>query len=173
MSASPVVRRSSNASGSLSPPSTDGLVNWYEAEEERIINLLSRKLEQLREEKIALENTLEAESESQVNRLNRELSVLRRQQQQQQQSQSQQGGQNGVDAAQPAPATSDPRYPSSEIMLDAMRRENESLRTRLMDIENDYIRMRRLNEVYREELIEHRRRRLRFSCAASAWRPDR
>ncbi|EMD34710.1 hypothetical protein CERSUDRAFT_116898 [Gelatoporia subvermispora B] len=43
-------------------------------------------------------------------------------------------------------------------MLDAMRRENEHLRSRLVDTERDYVRISRLNEVYREELIEHRRR---------------
>lgn len=44
------------------------------------------------------------------------------------------------------------------MMLDAMRRENEQLRTRLVETERDYIRITRLNEIYREELIDHRRR---------------
>lgn len=48
--------------------------------------------------------------------------------------------------------------PSGEAMLEAMRRENEQLRNRLVDTERDYIRISRLNEIYREELIEHRRR---------------
>lgn len=48
--------------------------------------------------------------------------------------------------------------PNAEIMLEAMRRENEQLRARLVDTERDYIRIARLNEVYREELIDHRRR---------------
>jgi hypothetical protein len=48
--------------------------------------------------------------------------------------------------------------PSGESMLEAMRRENEQLRNRLVDTERDYIRISRLNEIYREELIEHRRR---------------
>ena len=43
-------------------------------------------------------------------------------------------------------------------MLEAMRRENEQLRNRLVDTERDYIRISRLNEIYREELIDHRRR---------------
>jgi hypothetical protein len=43
-------------------------------------------------------------------------------------------------------------------MLDAMRRENDQLRSRLVDTERDYIRISRLNEIYRQELIEHRRR---------------
>ena len=51
-----------------------------------------------------------------------------------------------------------PAEPTTEVMLEAMRRENEQLRVRLMDTERDYIRVTRLNEVYREELIEHRRR---------------
>lgn len=45
-----------------------------------------------------------------------------------------------------------------EVVLEALRRENEALRSRLTDAERDYIRMTRLNEIYREELIDHRRR---------------
>ena len=106
---------------------------------------------QLREEKITLENALEAESESHVNRLNRELSLLR-------------ARQRGADDLEPSSVPqnvspgSDPRFPTPEAMLDAMRKENESLRNRLVDTERDYVRIARLNEVYREELIDHRRR---------------
>ena len=53
---------------------------------------------------------------------------------------------------------SDPGEPSAEMMLEAMRRENEHLRNKLVDTERDYIRISRLNEIYREELIVHRRR---------------
>ena len=52
----------------------------------------------------------------------------------------------------------DPASPNMETMFEAMRRENEHLRSRLADTERDYIRIKRLNEIYREELIEHRRR---------------
>jgi len=117
---------------------------------------------QLREEKIQLENALEAESESHVNRLSRELSALRLAQQQQQQQQS---GSNGAPcspdnkAGLPTSLTGrDPMVPSAEVMLEAMRRENEQLRNRLVDTERDYVRVARLNEIYREELLEHRRR---------------
>ncbi len=55
-------------------------------------------------------------------------------------------------------AGTDPASPSMETMFEAMRRENEQLRSRLADTERDYIRITRLNEIYREELIEHRRR---------------
>jgi hypothetical protein len=91
-----------------------------------------------------------------VNRLSRELSALRlAQQQQQQQSET-----NGM------PHSPDNRFlagrdhmaPSAEVMLEAMRRENEQLRNRLVDTERDYVRVARLNEVYREELLDHRRR---------------
>lgn len=57
-----------------------------------------------------------------------------------------------------APVAVGPSDPSTEMMLDAMRRENEQLRTRLVETERDYIRITRLNEIYREELIDHRRR---------------
>lgn len=107
-----------------------------------------------------MENALEAESESHVNRLSRELSALRLAQQQQQQS-----GINGIPRSpdnRVGPPTfmagRDPMVPSAEVMLEAMRRENEQLRNRLADTERDYVRVARLNEVYREELLEHRRR---------------
>lgn len=52
----------------------------------------------------------------------------------------------------------DPNEPSVEIMLETMRRENEQLRNKLADTERDYIRVMRLNEIFREELIDHRTR---------------
>ncbi|KAF9818024.1 hypothetical protein IEO21_02985 [Rhodonia placenta] len=161
MSVSPPVRRYSSTTSS----SREDLINQYEAEEERIINVLSRKLERLREEKIALENTLEAESESHVNRLSREISALRLAQQQQQAQVN--GGTMGSGSGSPVDTRlglhtflgyRNPAEPSSEMMLEAMRRENEQLRSRLVDTERDYMRITRLNEIYREELIEHRRR---------------
>ncbi|KAG6909928.1 hypothetical protein DXG01_014450 [Tephrocybe rancida] len=154
MSLSPPIRRLSTTNSS----SKEDLINAYEAEEERIINILSRKLEQLREEKIELENVLEAESESHVNRMARELTALR---------QGQNGGaSNSSISASPETGIGfrsfmtggSPGDPSAETMLEAMRRENEHLRSKLVDTERDYIRISRLNEVYREELIEHRRR---------------
>ncbi|GJE93722.1 hypothetical protein PsYK624_098830 [Phanerochaete sordida] len=147
MSVSPPHRRLSSASTS----SKESLINAYEAEEERIINILSRKLEKLREEKIELENALEAESEHHVNRLSREISALRLVQQQ---AVNGSGTLSPVEARMPA----DPLQPNTEVMLDAMRRENEQLRARLVETERDYIRITRLNEIYREELIEHRRK---------------
>lgn len=138
---SPPIRRLSVSSMTKQ----EELINAYEAEEERIMNVLSKKLEQLREEKIELENTLEAESESHVNRLTRELTSLRLAQQQLQ----------GIGIS---PTATGPSDPSAEIMLAALQRENEALRSRLADTERDYVRISRLNEVYREELLEHRNR---------------
>jgi uncharacterized membrane protein len=162
----------------MGPPAMDGLVNYYEAEQERIINLLSRKLEQvrspfcffspfftlflnrwsqLRVEKIQLENALEAESESQVNRLNRELTALRRQHQQPQPPNGSAGPSTPSKQAGSGSSNAyDPNLPTTDVLLDVLRSENESLRNRLVDIERDYLRAKRLNEVYREELIEHR-----------------
>ncbi|KAJ6572122.1 hypothetical protein B0H19DRAFT_1132638 [Mycena capillaripes] len=139
MSISPPIRRLSVSSMTRQ----EELINAYEAEEERIMNVLSKKLEQLREEKIEIENVLEAESESHVNRLTRELSSLRLAQQQL----------AGIGASPTGPSD-----PSVEIMLAALQRENEALRSRLVDTERDYVRISRLNEVYREELLEHRNR---------------
>ncbi|KAF8496982.1 hypothetical protein JB92DRAFT_2746006 [Gautieria morchelliformis] len=150
MSSSPMLRRLSSSTSTSGDPKED-LINAYEAEEERIINVLSRKLEQLREEKITLENALEAESESHVNRLNRELSLLRARQRAADEIELPSTGQMAVPGF-------DPRFPTPEAMLEAMRKENESLRNRLVDTERDYVRIARLNEVYREELIDHRRR---------------
>lgn len=110
---------------------------------------------------------LEAESESHVNRLSRELSVLRAQAQA---NTSGTGSGNGHGSTTASGASSpqvvrapflsgrDPTAPSAEVMLEAMRRENEQLRTRLVDTERDYVRISRLNDIYREELLELRRR---------------
>ncbi|KAJ6469408.1 hypothetical protein C8R45DRAFT_837500 [Mycena sanguinolenta] len=137
MSISPPIRRMSVSSITRQ----EELINAYEAEEERIMNVLSKKLEQLREEKIELENVLEAESESHVNRLTRELTSLRLEL-------------AGLDASSPV----GPSNPSMEIMLAALQRENEALRSRLVAMERDYVRVSRLNEVFREELLDHRNR---------------
>lgn len=101
-----------------------------------------------------MENALEAESESQVNRLNRELSVLRRQQQQQGQNGS--AGPTSPKQAGSSSSPYDPYIPTTDVLFDALRKENETLRNRLVDIERDYLKVKRLNEVYREELIDHR-----------------
>ncbi|RDX54783.1 hypothetical protein OH76DRAFT_1316927, partial [Lentinus brumalis] len=160
MSVSPPIRRLSTSSSSR-----EDLIYQYEAEEERIINVLSRKLEKLREEKIELENVLEAESESHVNKLSRELSALRLAQQQQQAGSSHV---NGSGSTSPQDTRTGPQLahllnrngadPTPDLILDALRRENEALRSRLVETEQDFIRISRLNEVYREELIQHRRR---------------
>lgn len=52
----------------------------------------------------------------------------------------------------------DPHNPSADITTNALRRENEMLRNRLVDTEREFVRMVRLNDIYREELIELRRR---------------
>ena len=184
MSLSPPIRRlSSTSSASSTSKREEDLINAYEAEEERIINVLSRKLEkvrlllillkehpslnircnapQLQEEKIDLENALEAESESHVNRLSRELSALRLLASQQNGGSPGLGGiaVNGDGAQSPTVLRlPNPVVPSSEDMLEAMRRENEHLRNRLVDTEREFIRISKLNEIYREELIQHRRR---------------
>ena len=107
---------------------------------------------------------LEAESESHVNRLSRELSALRLAQQV---ASQQNGGSPGVGAigingdGTQSPTLlrlPNPLAPSSDDMLEAMRRENDQLRNRLVETEREFIRISRLNEVYREELIQHRRR---------------
>ena len=117
---------------------------------------------------------LEAESEAHVNRLNREISALRL-------AAATQNGTNGVNGADatgnnsaPTPAMADDLAefrtrrraslagltsgPSTDIVLEALRRENEQLRSRVADMERDYVKLMRLNEIYREELIDHRRR---------------
>ncbi|KAI0824796.1 hypothetical protein BC628DRAFT_1419567 [Trametes gibbosa] len=165
MSVSPPIRRFSSTSSS----SREDLIYQYEAEEERIINILSRKLEQLREEKIELENVLEQESELHVNRLSREISALRLAQHQQQQQQLV-GPSYTNGSGNASPFESRPQLGQllngngngagsfPDTILDALRRENEALRNRLVETEQDFIRISRLNEVYREELIQHRGR---------------
>ena len=55
MSLSPPIRRLSSASSVSSNKREEDLINAYEAEEERIINVLSRKLEKVRPLAIHLE----------------------------------------------------------------------------------------------------------------------
>ena len=127
-------------------------------------------LRQLQEEKIELENVLEAESEAQVNRLNREISALKL-------AAAQNGTNGGEGMSSNVTSTSaladdlaefrtrrrgslagTNASPSTDIVLEALRRENEQLRARAADMERDYVKLMRLNEIYREELIDHRRR---------------
>lgn len=136
------------------------LINAYEHEEERIIMKLTHKLEQvshrtslglclyshrqLRQEKIQLENALEAESESHVNRLTRELLALRRQQQLQQQQQASIGNGEFLQGHDSHSSTGSSSMlfgteTGSEV-LEALRRENEQLRSRLVATERDYVR---------------------------------
>ncbi|KAG8954843.1 hypothetical protein FRC04_010326 [Tulasnella sp. 424] len=146
----------------------EDLVYLFEAEEERITNLLSRKLEKLKEEKVELENLLEAENEAHVNRLSREISALRAAHVQQQPSHQTTDNRSpsSSTAAGKRPSTnghtnsvaSNPSMPSQNLMLEAMRRENQELRNRLVEFERGYIRVTQLNDVYREELITLRRR---------------
>lgn len=108
-----------------------------------------------------LENVLEQESEAHVNRLTRELTALRLVQQQQQQQANNTNDPGGTtvnirDIATSVPVQ--PPSPSVDAILETLRRENEQLRGRLADMERDYIRVSRLNEVYREELIDYRTR---------------
>lgn len=113
---------------------------------------------------------MEAENESLVNRLTRQLVALRQQQLQQQQqahlqNHSHTGGLNAYDAdsASSSPVQNyapilDPHNPSADVTINALRRENEMLRNRLVDTKREFDRMARLNDVYREELFELRRR---------------
>lgn len=89
-----------------------------------------------------------------MNRLSREISALRLAQQQ---VVNRSGSLSPVETRLPT-ANGNVHEPSSEMMLEAMRRENEQLRARLTETERDYVRISRLNEIYREELIQHRRR---------------
>ena len=108
-----------------------------------------------------------------MNRLNREISALRLAA-----AQNVTNGANGANGTGnnniPTPALADDLVefrtrrraslaglsssPSTDIVLEALRRENEQLRTRVTDMERDYVKLTRLNEIYREELIDHRRR---------------
>jgi len=49
-------------------------------------------------------------------------------------------------------------------MLETLRQENEQLRNRLLSAERNYIHATHLNDIYREELID-RRRRVRVSVS--------
>jgi hypothetical protein len=105
-----------------------------------------------------------------VNRLNREISALRLVAVQNGANGGNGTGNNGVPTSALADDLTEFRTrrrasmagfsagPSTDTVLEALRRENEQLRSRVVDLERDYVKIMRLNEVYREELIEHRRR---------------
>ncbi|KAG0152498.1 hypothetical protein CROQUDRAFT_649924 [Cronartium quercuum f. sp. fusiforme G11] len=146
----------------------EDLINALEAEEERLVNTLTRKLEKLRAEKVELENVLEAESESLVLRLQRQLSLLMQQQQQ-----SSQPAPSASANATPAPSppaagggpnlnalinNPDPLHPSANTLIDVLKTENSNLRNRLVDTEREYIKTSRQSEMYRSELIALRQR---------------
>ena len=59
--------------------------------------------------------------------------------------------------------------PNTDVVLEALRRENEQLRARAADMERDYVKLMRLNEIYREELIDHRRRVQSFNFFLMAF----
>lgn len=115
----------------------------------------------------------EEEEEAKVNRLARELAVLRvRQHQAQAQAQSTiddspvAGPSSGIAASMNGHAANGaPPSPSTTVLLDTLKKENDNLRERLGTVETEFVRLTRLNEVYREELIQHRRRvRLSLLC---------
>ncbi|GAA94726.1 uncharacterized protein L969DRAFT_94645 [Mixia osmundae IAM 14324] len=74
------VSQRSNSNSDIAKHEED-LINALEAEEERMVNALTRKLEKLRAEKAQLECTLEAEGEMLVNKLQKQLQALMLQQQ--------------------------------------------------------------------------------------------
>ncbi|KAG8851905.1 hypothetical protein FRB91_007226 [Serendipita sp. 411] len=163
---SPVPRR---LSSSITIPSaggriqdTENMASSYEGEEERIVNALSRKLEQLRDEKIRLENIAEAEAEPYVvHQLSKELTALRQRNlllntMYESDSQGQSSASSPVQ--QYHPNANDPRFVSTELVVNALRRENEALKTRLIDADRDLARATKLNEMYRDELLELRKR---------------
>jgi hypothetical protein len=149
-------------------PLDEHALNELEWEEERMINQLTQKLEkvallafqsprirlrlarrQLRADKAKLENDLEAESESMVLKLQKQLQALSREQQ------------DSSDAAAISPPLSlshlaTPHHP--EIDPSVLLQENTTLRNKLHQTEAAYIKLTRLNDVYRSELIELRSR---------------
>ncbi|KAH9810469.1 hypothetical protein DFH28DRAFT_1085702 [Melampsora americana] len=125
----------------------EDLINALEAEEERLVNTLTRKLEKLCAEKVELKNVLEAESESLVLRLQR-LTF--------QSSQP-----SSSTAAIAAPATSppggpnmnalinnpDPLHPLANTLIEVLKTENSNLRNRLVDTEREYIKTSQQSDV--------------------------
>lgn len=113
------------------------------------------------------------EQEALVNRLQRRLSELLSQQQSQQPlglgsstSASYPGSPIGQDTSSPIPSAnlaayfsnSDPANPSTATLLDALHSENTLLREQLADAENTAQEVERINEMYRQELLQLRER---------------
>jgi len=113
------------------------------------------------------------EQEALVNRLQRRLSELLSQQQFQQTlglnsstSTSYPGSPVAQDASSPIPnanfaayfSNSDPANPSTATLLDALHSENTLLREQLADAESTTQQVERINEMYRQELLQLRER---------------
>jgi hypothetical protein len=116
---------------------------------------------------------LEAESEAQVNRLNREIAALKLAAAQNWTNGGDGTGSNAGSERSTSALVDDlaefrtrrrgslagtNASSNTDVVLEALRRENEQLRARAADMERDYVKLMRLNEIYREELIDHRRR---------------
>lgn len=120
---------------------------------------------------------MEAESESHVNRLSRELSALRLAQPvpntgqgvYDPDSQSQSLASSPVQQYNHHP--NDTRYPSAEVINAALRQENELLRARVVNAERDFVKTSRLNDIYREEIIDLRRRVSHLSFCLGNYLP--
>ncbi|CDZ98447.1 Protein of unknown function DUF2046 [Phaffia rhodozyma] len=152
------------------------IVNAYEAEEERLVNVLGRQMEAMRSDTANLHNALEGEAEALVLRLQRQLQTLRAQlaaqsdpssdpsSSKQLQPLSESTSALTLSSSPSSPGLNtflgrnDPMNPSTEQVSEALKRENESLRSKLADAERGFIRVTRQNEAYRDELISLRNR---------------
>lgn len=144
--------------------SMEALINGYEAEEEMIMNKLSRRLDELRRHELAMSVAMEAESESIVNRLQRQLRVVQGQlaaaKAGSEDAGKTSGGRIGSSSneAEGLPNTvglqaflsgSDPVVMGNAI--ESLRAEKDDMQHRIDDLSND-------NDALRQELIDLRRR---------------
>ena len=134
------------------------LINSYEADEERVYNKLSRQLSALLDQAPSSSSTNGTAADGIIHNPSPSTSA----------SSVFHGngfglnGSNGQghDSSHPtgAPWSTNPYQPAMDVLLDNLRRENAELRIRVVDVERDYVRVTRLNDSYREELIELRMR---------------
>ncbi|CAG8568225.1 16217_t:CDS:2 [Racocetra fulgida] len=154
------------------------LLLQVEQEEEYLTNTLQKKLNQLQKEKIDMENALEQEQEYIVNRLQKQLDSLRQQQtyhphhsrENSTSSVSTTGNVTPLPPASPSsthkkwipPHSSSPTSPdfgvASQGVVEVLKAELNSLRTRAAEIEKEYIAKSSQATRFKNELIELRKK---------------
>lgn len=144
----------------------EALINGYEAEEEMIMNKLSRRLDELRRHEVSMSMAMEVESENIVNRLQRQLRVVQGQLAAAQAGSGSTDGGSGQAPGKTRSSDKETGFPNAVGLqaflsgsdpvvmgnaVEALRAEKAEMQHRIDSLSND-------NDSLRQELIDLRRR---------------